>query len=768
MNQSPAQMRLTRFFFSLLLSLRAYEYVMLSRFHPGLSLIKDELAGLFQDAVLLTPLLITGLLVHRLLHNWFKKWSDIVVLSFFSIYLITAVLILQYFIYQLQPLDKFLFEHSRQEVLFTIKTTEVNYIQIIGFMLLAFMASVGVYLLKGRAAKWLNWAMISVLLSGIFCLAFYSPKENDTRYVLNKPIYFYQSVYRLITENETIPEQDYRAIVQQYRAAFGGMNYLSNEFPFLHETSKQDVLGNWFKRGDKTPNIVIIMVEGLADDFLNPYYGHQLMPFLDSLKNHSLYWDRFLTLGERSYAVTPSLTGSLPYGRSGFTMLESMPYHFSLVNVLKQNGYFTSFYYGQGAWFHNKNVFYEQNFIDRITDKEKFDNKYPRILVKGKDNFFWGYDDRSLMRKAMELTSAQQTRPLLDIFFTGSMHNPFTIQDEEQYTTRLMQQATIKSTSVQAGFYEKYGKFLRSVMFTDDALRDYFAWYSHQPDFSNTVFIITGDHPMTDMPIRNSLKRYHVPLIIYSPLLKAPHVFHSVGSHLDVYEPLLVWLQNSYQLQIPQVQSTVSNSLDTTTYFVNRKPVVFMNGNRDIVEMYNGNYFITGNALYRVDENFNLIAEENTTQKQKMQQQIEAFRQANTWATFTQHLLPDSIYFNSLGYQVYRSTTMHPVVFSGGFYEVIPKTRVQAKELVLDLFGIFNEPAKEPLHGVYQLTNSKDSLLLWVSFGVEAGKKTFRYHQKIKPVSGSDSVVFFKSYLTNEKQADYKLQVKAAVYNTNR
>ncbi|MBX7204881.1 MAG: sulfatase-like hydrolase/transferase [Bacteroidia bacterium] len=766
MNQLPAYTRLVRFFFVLLVSLRAYECLMLSRFHPGLSLIRPELAGLLQDAVFLTPLLVAGLLLYFLLHKRFKKGSVVIVLTLFSLYLIAAVLILQYFIYQLQPLDKFLFEHTRQEVLFTVKTTEVNYIQVIGFMVLAPLTAAGVFMLKGRVVKWLNRAMLFVWLSGIFCLALYAPNESDTRYVLNKPVYFFQSAYRFLAKKETNAEGDYRAIVKQYREAFTGMNYIGNEFPFLHETTKQDVLGSWFNAGDKLPNIVVLMVEGLADDFLHPYHGLQLMPFLDSLKNNSLYWDRFLTLGERSYAVTPSLTGSLPYGRSGFTMLESMPYHFSLVNVLKQNGYYTSFYYGQGAWFHNKNVYYEQNFIDRITDKEKFEGKYPRILVKEKDNFFWGYDDRSLMRKAMELTKVQQSRPLLDIFFTGSMHNPFTIQEEEAYQKRVTQQV-LKKTGEQSEFELKYGKYLRAVMFTDDALREYISAYSKLPDFKNTVFIITGDHPMTDIPARNSLKRYHVPLIVYSPLLKAPHVFHSVGSHLDLYEPLLVWLQKMYQIQIPAVQTAVSNSLDTTTAFINRKPVVFMNGNRDIVEMYSGNYFVSENALYRVDEKFNLVTAENENLKKKMQQQIEAFRRANMWATVEQHLLPDSIYFNSLGYQVYRSAVMRPVVFSGGFSEVIPQTRVPAKELVLDLFGIFNQPAKVPLHGVYQLTNSKDSLLLWVSFGIEAEKKTFRYHQKIKPVSGGDSLVFFKCYLTNEKQADYKLQVKAAVYHTN-
>lgn len=764
MNQS---MRLIRFFFTLLVSLRAYEYVMLSRFHPSLSLTTYELMGLLQDTVFLTPLLTCGLLMYLLLQKWFSRLSVIVSLSFFLLYFITAVLILQYFIYQLQPLDKFLFEHTKQEVFFTIRTTEVNYVQIIVFLLLASMVSGAAYLLNGKATKWLNRIMLLMLLSGIFSLTFFSPAENGARFVLNKPIYFYQSAYRFLREKEARPELDYRHIVQQYRSAFGGMSYIGSEYPFLHETSQQDVLSTWFNRGHKPPNIVVLIVEGLADDFLHSYHGLQLMPFLDSLKNRSLYWDHFLSLGERSYAVTPSLIASLPYGRSGFTMLESMPYHFSLVNVLKQNGYFTSFYYGQGAWFHNKNVFYEQNFINRITDKEKFDNKYPRIVVKGKDNFFWGYDDRSLMRKAMNLTIMQQKRPLLDIFFTGSMHNPFTIQEEETYQKRLVQQV-LKKNKEQSEFELKYGKYLRSVMFTDDAIKEYITAYSKLVDFENTIFIITGDHPMTDIPASNSLKRYHVPLVIYSPLLKAPHLFHSVGSHLDVYEPLLVWLRKAYQLHIPPMQSTVSNSLDTTTYFINRKPVVFMNGNRDIVDIYDGNYYLTADELYRVDEKFNLKAEVNKPQIEKMQQQLEAFRRANTWATMGQHLLPDSIYFSSLGYQVYRSISMNPVVFSGGYYEAIPKTKVSPKDLVFDLFGIFDQSAKVPLHGVYQLTNSKDSLLLWVSFGIEAGKKTFRYHQKIAPVLTSDSLILFKCYLTNEKLTDYKLQVKAAVYATNR
>ena len=41
-------------------------------------------------------------------------------------------------------------------------------------------------------------------------------------------------------------------------------------------------------------------------------------------------------------------------------------------------------------------------------------------------------------------------------------------------------------------------------------------------EYENTIFIITGDHSMPELGLWqiSEIERYHVPLIIFSPLLK--------------------------------------------------------------------------------------------------------------------------------------------------------------------------------------------------------------------------------------------------------
>jgi phosphoglycerol transferase MdoB-like AlkP superfamily enzyme len=50
-------------------------------------------------------------------------------------------------------------------------------------------------------------------------------------------------------------------------------------------------------------------------------------------------------------------------------------------------------------------------------------------------------------------------------------------------------------------------------------LRGFFDAYSKRSDFNNTIFLITGDHRMPEIPMSDKIDRYHVPLIVYSPML---------------------------------------------------------------------------------------------------------------------------------------------------------------------------------------------------------------------------------------------------------
>ena len=45
---------------------------------------------------------------------------------------------------------------------------------------------------------------------------------------------------------------------------------------------------------------------------------------------------------------------------------------------------------------------------------------------------------------------------------------------------------------------------------------------------------------MPEIPMKTKIDRYHVPLIIYSPLLKQPAQFESISTHFDITPSVIV------------------------------------------------------------------------------------------------------------------------------------------------------------------------------------------------------------------------------------
>jgi uncharacterized sulfatase len=188
------------------------------------------------------------------------------------------------------------------------------------------------------------------------------------------------------------------------------------------------------------------------------------------------------------------------------------------------------------------------------------------------------------------------------------MHSPFPVDNSEYYFQKLDSISTTSEVSpADQKFIKKYRLYLVSVMFFDDALKSFFKEYKSRADYKNTIFIITGDHPMTEIPIENSIRRYNVPLIIYSPLLKGSKKIHSTGSHLDIYPTILALLGNNYKVKIPTVTVDLGYCLDTLESFRNLHPVPLMNDNREIIDYLENGYFLSyGTKVYKVDNEFNL------------------------------------------------------------------------------------------------------------------------------------------------------------------
>ncbi|MCX6204951.1 MAG: LTA synthase family protein, partial [Bacteroidetes bacterium] len=423
------------------------------------------------------------------------------------------------------------------------------------------------------------------------------------------------------------------------------MKYVDEKnFPFLHATdSTADVLSAYFNKSTKPPNIVILLVEGLGRAFTNSgaYLGN-FTPFVDSLSTKSLYWENFLSEGGRTFAALPSILSSLPFATNGFNELgDAMPKHFSLFNLLQNNGYKTSFYYGGDSRFDNMYTFLTKNNSNAIMDERSF----PAGVIKmpQTNGFTWGYGDQELFHHFLS-TNTDSTKPILSLILTVSTHNPFKINEQEKYLQRFeTRMSELNFSESMKNQYRFYNYQYASILYTDEKIGDFIRAYQSRPDFKNTIFLITGDHRMPEIPMSSKIDRYHVPLIIYSPLLNRRAKFSSVSTHFDITPTLLAWLKHSYKLQIPDTVSWMGTGLDTTRSFRNTHAYPLMQTKTDIIDFIQGEWLINANILYRINNKMGLTLEDNKSKENELKAGFERFKSKNNQFLTNLKILPDSL-----------------------------------------------------------------------------------------------------------------------------
>lgn len=392
------------------------------------------------------------------------------------------------------------------------------------------------------------------------------------------------------------------------------------EFPFLHADSTADVLSPFFSNSPAKPNIVIIVVEGLGRAFANEgaYLGN-FTPFLDSLAQQSLYWENFLSSSGRTFAVLPTLLGSLPFGKNGFCEWEpAIPTHQSLPEILAQSGFTSSFYYGGDASFDNMDKFLQQEQVAAIYDKKKFPASYRSLPAN--NGFSWGYGDQELYRYYLQNTAAT-AGPRLDVLLTVSTHSPFLINDQEFYSLKFEERmGQLSLNSQQQKVARAYRQQLTTVLYADEALRQFFDAYAQRPDFANSIFLITGDHRMPEIPMSSKIDRYHVPLIMYSPLLSRPARFQSISSHFDIAPSLLAFLHHQYAVPRPSMVTWLGSGLDTARGLRNIHAQALMQTKSELVDYVRGMYHLNNGELFRITQNL----QEEPVQDPAMQQALQA------------------------------------------------------------------------------------------------------------------------------------------------
>lgn len=410
------------------------------------------------------------------------------------------------------------------------------------------------------------------------------------------------------------------------RDPIAGPRYLDPRFPFLHTEQTPDVLGPRLQAtGGGPPNLVFVIVEGLGRSFSGP--GAELgsfTPFLDELSERSLYFENFLSAQGRTFAVLSSVFGSLPFGSEGFLALGARaPEHATLLGVLKGQGYRTRFYCGFDSDFDGEGAFLQRQGVDEIHGRAGFGAAVPRVSV-------WGYDDNELVSFALAREAKPLAQPFVDIIQTVTMHDPYRFLGQERYAARFEQHLVrLGLAEEQKARYRDQRAIFASVLYTDDALRRYFDEARKQPWFARTVFVITGDHRLPEIPMGEWIDRYHVPLIVYSPLLKEPQRISSVSSQLDLAPTLLAYLAGQYGLRSPGAVTWLGTGLDLDPGFRNVHEVPLKQTKPTLDAFVQGRWALSRGELFRLDDRLHAEPVQDAALLEALQGRLAAFKAAN-------------------------------------------------------------------------------------------------------------------------------------------
>lgn len=575
--------------------------------------------------------LIIGLLFlpfYLVIISFFKNVAKVFFYILFTLIVLVQFGLVKYSQTTLLNLGADILGYSYNDVYITVTASEtMSFVYFVPFLLISTIFTGIIYILKKYSTHLQLLASITILvvLFGSVKLIY---SESSNAVYQNKIYYLAKDIIRFQKEKSELSSLDL---------------FNRNDYPLLKPFKEsKDVLSPFFNLNEEKPNVVILIVEGLGSEFVgeNTYGG--FTPYLDALISKSLYWENFVSTTGRTFGVIPSLLGSLPYGETGFLELPKTPSHISLISVLKANGYTTSYYSGDQSSFDKKVNFLEYNGIDHLIDENKFGSEYVKTAGNS-GGFSWGYPDAEIFKKTLASLDGK-TLPRLDIVMTLSNHEPFSFPLKEQYEAKVdsilnsNQKFKISIEDINAN-----KDIYTSLYYTDTSIKHFMEAYAKREEYSNTIFIITGDHRLIPISQKDKLCRFHVPLYIYSPMLKQPEKFKSISSHWDVTPSLLAFLMNNFKFNTLEETTWMSQGLDTAKSFRNIHQIPLMRYKGSVNDFIYKDYLLSDGELYKINENFGTYKVVEEELLKTVIDSLKEFKKVNAYITQRNKIFPDSL-----------------------------------------------------------------------------------------------------------------------------
>ena len=274
----------------------------------------------------------------------------------------------------------------------------------------------------------------------------------------------------------------------------------------------------------KQQNVVLLILESYATEFWGGVDREEpgLTPFLDSLRQHGVFYTESFANGRRSMDALPSILLGVPLYRGQSIAVSRYQSNewIGLGHLLGDAGYHTSFFHGAP-----KGTMY----FDAIASLSGIEDFYPleRFPDQTQDEAFdghWGlYDEEALQFAVRHVGTFEE--PWFSTMFTISTHHPYRVPP--RYVD-----------SLPKGSRDIH----QSVAYVDLAVRRFFDEARQQPWFENTLFVITGDHtpPMRSSRYDTPIGRYMVPTLLYHPAGQLPALDPKrVVQHVDLFPTIL-------------------------------------------------------------------------------------------------------------------------------------------------------------------------------------------------------------------------------------
>ncbi|MCX7836037.1 MAG: sulfatase-like hydrolase/transferase [bacterium] len=270
------------------------------------------------------------------------------------------------------------------------------------------------------------------------------------------------------------------------------------------------------------PNIVLLIIESLSAEYLYSFHGKiQTMPFFDSLSQHSVIFTNCYAVGTRSMEGISAIIGGIP-NLMGGTFIGG-EYEQStlrgLGSILSENGYHCKFIHGAAKGSMGIQELANSCGYPIFYSKEQFS--------KQEDDGHWGIWDRYVLRRITKELDTMPT-PSHIAAFTLSTHSPYLLPSD---------------------FYPPFAKHLpkaelyNSFANLDRELKQFFVEESKRPRFSETIYILIGDH--TSETSSDIQCRFRVGCLIFAPTRLSAKEYTYFTSQVSIIPTILDLLQLS-------------------------------------------------------------------------------------------------------------------------------------------------------------------------------------------------------------------------------